>query len=189
MQLLVLGRSTRDGNPEVSRDVLHVTNNNRGGVARGAHMEDNNHATATALKGLLEVDVLVIDDSDASADLTLLAIRGAAPHAKVVRFHDATKALRFMFLAESTPQLVLLELGHPLRGGLHVIERLRSNPRMRAIPVIVLTATRDQAAVEASYALGANGFITKPDTREDYCSQVKAVVERWVVKNVKLVDR
>jgi CheY-like chemotaxis protein len=104
----------------------------------------------------------------------------AAPHAKIVRFHDATKALRFVFLAESTPKLVLLELGHPLDRGLHVIERLRSNPRMSAIPVIVLTATRDQSAVEASHALGANGFITKPDTREEYCSQVKAIVERWL---------
>lgn len=128
----------------------------------------------------MEVDVLVIDDSDVGADLTLLAIIDAAPHAKVVRFHDATKALRFVFLAESTPKLVLLELGHPLYRGLHVIERLRSNPRMRAMPVIVLTATRDQSAADASHALGANGFITKPDSSEEYCSQVKAIVERWL---------
>ena len=128
----------------------------------------------------MEVDVLVIDDSDASAHLTLLAIHDAAPHAKIVRFHDATKALRFVFLAESNPKLVLLELGHPLHLGLHVIERLRSNPRLSAIPVIVLTATRDQAAADASHALGANGFITKPDSREEYRSQVKAVVERWL---------
>lgn len=161
---------------------LNVTNNNRGGAefARGDHMEGNKQASATALKGLLEVDVLVIDDSDASADLTLLAIRDAAPHAKIVRFHDATKALRFVFIAESTPRLVLLELGHPLHHGLHVIERLRSNQRLSAIPIIVLTATRDPSAVEACHALGANGFITKPDTREDHCSQVKAIVDRWL---------
>ena len=128
----------------------------------------------------LEVDVLVIDDTDATADLTLLAVRSAAPHAKVVRFHDATKALRFLFLAPAHPKLVLLELGRPTHRGLHVIERLRSSPRLGAIPVVVLTATRDQSAVDASHALGANGFITKPDTREDYCSQVKAIVERWV---------
>ena len=163
----MLARLNRDGNLEVSRDVWRLTNNNRGGdqFARGDHME---------------VDVLVIDDSDATAHLTLLAIHDAAPHAKIVRFHDATKALRFVFLAEPIPKLVLLELGHPLQQGLHVIERLRSNPRLRAIPVIVLTATRDQSAVEASHALGADGFITKPDTREDYCSQVKAIVERWL---------
>jgi two-component system response regulator len=160
-----------------------VTNNNRGEeLALSDDMEDNKQPAAPASKGLLEVDVLVIDDSDASADLTLLAIRAAAPHAKIVRFHDATKALRFVFLAESTPKLVLLELGHPLHHGLHVIERLRSNPHMRAIPVIVLTATRDQSAAEASHELGANGFITKPDTREDYCAQVKAIVERWLVQ-------
>jgi CheY-like chemotaxis protein len=143
-------------------------------------MEDHRQAAATASKCLLEVDVLVIDNSDASADLTLLAIRDAAPHAKIVRFHDATKALRLVFLAESTPKLVLLELGNPLHLGLQVIERLRGNPRLSAIPVIVLTATRDPSAVQASHALGANDFVTKPDTREDYCSQVKAIVERWL---------
>jgi CheY-like chemotaxis protein len=143
-------------------------------------METGKQATETASRDSLEIDVLVIDDTDATADLTLLAIRGAAPHAKIVRFHDATKALRFLFLAESIPKLVLLELGQPFYRGLQVIERLRSSPRMGAIPVIVLTATRDQSAVDASHALGANGFITKPDTREDYCSQVKAIVERWV---------
>ena len=128
----------------------------------------------------LEIDVLVIDDTDATADLTLLAIRRAAPHARIVRFHDPTKALRFLFLAESSPRLVLLELGQPFHRGLHVIERLRSSPRLAAVPVIVLTATRDQSAVDASHELGANGFITKPDTRDDYCSQVKAIIERWV---------
>ena len=143
-------------------------------------MENRKQANETALRDSLEVDVLVIDNTDATADLTLLAIRGAAPHAKVVRFHDPTKALRFLFLAESNPKLVLLDLGHPPHRGLHVIERLRSSPRMGAIPVIVLTATTDQSAVDASHALGANGFITKPDTREDYCSQVKAIVERWI---------
>jgi len=143
-------------------------------------MENRKQATETAVTESLEVDVLVIDDTDATADLTLLAIRSAAPHAKVVRFHDPTKALRFLFLAESHPKLVLLELGRPLHRGLHVIERLRSSPRMGAIPVIVLTATRDQAAIDACHALGANGFITKPDTREDHCSQVKAIGESWV---------
>lgn len=168
-----------------------MSNNSRGGdeFARDDQMEDSKQRTTSALESLLEVDVLVIDDSDASAELTQLAIRGAVPHAKIVRFHDATKALRFVFLADSIPKLVLLELGHPLQRGLHVIERLRSNPRMRAIPVIVLTATRDESAVDASHALGANGFITKPDTREDYYSQVKNIVERWVVKNARPVGR
>jgi CheY-like chemotaxis protein len=97
-------------------------------------MENSKLATETASEGSLEVDVLVIDDTDATADLTLLAIRRAAPHAKIVRFHDAIKALRFLFLAESIPKLVLLELGQPFYGGLHVIERLRSSPRIGAIP-------------------------------------------------------
>jgi PleD family two-component response regulator len=143
-------------------------------------MDNGKQAIATESKNTFEVDVLVIDDTDATASLTLLAISHAAPHARIVRFHDPTKALRFLFLAESSPKLVLLELGQPFHRGLHVIERMRSSARLGAIPVIVLTSTNDPLAVEASHAFGANGFITKPDTREDYCSQVKALIERWV---------
>jgi CheY-like chemotaxis protein len=145
------------------------------------HMTKKTQASA-ALKDLLTVDVLVIDDADASADLTLLAIHRAAPSAKVVRFRDANKALRFVFLAESGPKLVLLELGSPFDLGLHILERLRSSPRTSTIPVIVLTATLDPSAVQASQALGANGFIAKPEGREEYCAEVKAVVERWLAK-------
>jgi CheY-like chemotaxis protein len=137
---------------------------------------------SAALKELLTVDILVIDDTDASADLTLLGIRRAAPSAKVVRFRDATKAVRFVFFAESGPKLVLLELGRPIDSGLHILERLRSSPRTSTIPVIVLTATRDPSAVQASQALGANGFIAKPEGREEYCAEVKNIVERWLAK-------
>jgi two-component system response regulator len=136
----------------------------------------------SALRDLLTIDVLVIDDTDASADLTLLGIRRAAPSAKVVRFRDATKALRFVFLAESGPKLVLLELGTPINSGLHILERLRSSPRTSTIPVIVLTATRDPSAAQASHALGANDFISKPEGLEEYCAEVKGVVERWLAK-------
>lgn len=128
------------------------------------------------------LDVLVIDDTDATADLTLLGIRRAAPSAKIVRFHDATKALRFVLMAESGPKLVLLELGSPFQLGLQVLERLRSSPPTSTIPIIILTATRDPSAADMSRALGANDFIAKPATREEHCAAVQGVVERWLAK-------
>lgn len=135
------------------------------------------------------IDVLVIDDSDATAELTLRGIRRAAPSAKIVRFRDATKAIRFVFLAESGPNLILLEPGHPFHSGLQVLEQLRSSPRTSTIPVIVLTATQDPSAAAASRALGADGFIPKPDTPETHCAQIKSIVERWLAKKQKLPDR
>ena len=134
------------------------------------------------LKAELSVDVLVIDDTDATADLTLLGIRRVQPLAKVVRFRDATKALRFVLLAESGPKLVLLELGSPFQLGLEVLERLRSSPPTSTIPIIVLTATRDPSAADMSRALGANDFIAKPEARDEHCAKVQGVVERWLAK-------
>jgi two-component system, response regulator len=133
-------------------------------------------------QALKNIDVLIIDDADEAADLTLSGIRAAAPSAQVVRFRDATKALRFVLLADSGPDLILLDLGNPFHSGLNLLEQLRSNPRTRDIPVVVLTATHDLSAVQASQALGANGFVSKPDTREEYCAQMKRVVKRWLQK-------
>jgi two-component system, chemotaxis family, response regulator Rcp1 len=136
-------------------------------------------------RALQNVDVLVIDGTDATADLTLLGIRSAAPSAQVVRFRDATKALRFVLLAESRPDLILLDLGNPVDSGLRVLEQLRNTPRTSTIPVVVLTTTRDASAVAATEALGANGFIAKPSTREEYCVQMKNIVRRWLTENGK----
>lgn len=130
----------------------------------------------------LGFDVLVIDDTDVIADLTLLGIRRAAPSARVIRFRDGIKALRFVLMAESGPKLVLLELGSPFQLGLQVLERLRSSPPTRTIPIIVLTATRDPSAADISRALGANDFIAKPATREQHCAEVQGVVERWLAR-------
>lgn len=138
-------------------------------------------------RALKNVDVLVIDDTDATADLTLLGLRRAAPSAQIVRFRDATKALRFVLLAESGPDLILLNLGNSVDSGLHVLEQLRSSPRTSTIPVVVLTATRDPSAVAASQALGADGFIAEPATPEEYCTQMKSIVRRWLAK--KLPER
>ena len=131
-------------------------------------------------RALQNVDVLVIDETDATADLTLLGIRRAAPAAQVVRFRDATKALRFVLLAESGPDLILLDLGDPVDSGLHVLEQLRSTPRTSTIPVVVLTATRDSSVAAASQALGADVVIAKSTTREEYCAQMKTIVKRWL---------
>ena len=136
-------------------------------------------------RALQNVDVLVIDETDATADLTLLGIRRAAPSAQVVRFRDATKALRFVLLAESCPDLILLDLGTPIDSGLRVLEQLRSIPRTSTIPVVVLTTIRDASAVAATEALGANAYIAKPTTREEYCAQMKNIVKRWLTEKWK----
>jgi CheY-like chemotaxis protein len=140
-------------------------------------------------RALQRVDVLVIDDADASAELTLHVISRAAPSAKVVRFRNANKALSFVFLAEAGPNLILLDLGNSFHSGLPILERLRSSPRTSAIPVIVLAATLDPSAGATIQSLGASDFVAKAETREEYCDQVKSIIERWLVKRAKRCGR
>lgn len=136
-------------------------------------------------RSLQSLDVLVIDDADASADVTLLGIRRAAPSAKVVRFRNAKKALSFVFHAETAPNLILLDTGDSVHSGLQILEQLRSSPRTSAIPVIVLAATPDPSTCAASQSVGASDFVAKADTREEYCDQVKDIIERWLSKHGK----
>jgi two-component system, response regulator len=136
---------------------------------------------------LPRVDVLIIDSFDSSAEITALAIYGVVPEAMVVRFADRAAALRFIFGTGSqpaqTPRLILLDLATPVAQGLHVLQRLRSNPNTCGIPVVMLAATQDASAIDSSYLLGASGFIVKPRERERYRIEVERIVNRWLVND------
>jgi len=83
---------------------------------------------------------------------------------------DGAEALDFIFCEgphaarkiEDTPKLILLDLKLPKVDGLEVLQRIKSDPRTRAIPVVVLTSSKEQNDVVESYQLGVNSYIVKP---------------------------
>ena len=132
------------------------------------------------------IDVLVIDDSDPQARSTLLGIRRAAPQAHVVRLKDGDQAVQFLSCsgifsardASQMPGLILLDLELPSIGGIELLERLRTMPETREIPVAVVTQTSNPVLIEQSYALGARAFIVKPFDPGEYVFEVARVVDR-----------
>ena len=78
------------------------------------------------------------------------------------------------------PDIILLDLNMPRMGGREVLKRLKSDSRFRAIPVIILTTSRELEDVKACYALGANSYITKQPTFEALVAAVKTLAEYWV---------
>ena len=133
------------------------------------------------------IDVLVVDDSDSHASVTLMAIDQFAPQAAVTRLKDGEQALQFIFCTDGyrgrrpeMPRLILLELETPIRSGLQVLDALTTTSRTSEIPVIMLARTSTPLAIEQSYTLGARGYVVKPTDAEEYCSAVGGIMERWL---------
>lgn len=100
-----------------------------------------------------------------------------------VTFYDDGQALLTELsgsLPEALPSLILLDLDMPLVNGYEVLKTLRSTPSLRAIPVLVLSGTRDEYTVRTAYELGANSFVSKPNSVKELDKLFKLIHEYWL---------
>lgn len=136
-------------------------------------------------------DVLVVDHSDNDAEITLLGVRQAAPHATALRLKDGDQALQFMFCRDAfagrvprNPQMIFLEADLPARRALDVLNELHLGGLTDQTSVVILASTVTPDMVDRSYVLGAKGCIAKPIEIESYCATVRELVNRWVLPHV-----
>ena len=81
---------------------------------------------------------------------------------------------------DELPTLILLDLDMPLVNGYEVLSELRETPTLRAIPVIILSGTRNEVTVQAAYELGANTYMSKPHTFVEFAQMFKLTYEFWL---------
>jgi two-component system, response regulator len=116
------------------------------------------------------VEILLVEDNPNDVELTLHALQrnNLANHVEVVR--DGAEALQFIFgtgayanrRGQSRPRVILLDLKLPKVDGQEVLRQVKSDPRTRTIPVVVLTSSREERDLVDSYNLGVNSYIVKP---------------------------
>jgi two-component system, response regulator len=138
-----------------------------------------------------ETDILLVDDSQDDVDLTLHALRAEnlANHVFIAR--DGEEALDFLFCSgphsqrsfEHPPKLVLLDLKLPKVDGMQVLEQLKSDPRTRTIPVVLMTSSREERDMVSGYNLGVNSYLQKPVDFEQFRKMVKLLGMYWLVTN------
>lgn len=138
-----------------------------------------------------EVQILLVEDNPADVELTLHALRSnhLANQVQVVR--DGEEALDFLFSRGShsernsyaPPKLVLLDLKLPKVDGLDVLREIRSNPRTRPIPVVILTSSKEEKDMVAGYQLGVNSYIQKPVDFSEFRETVKQLGLYWLIIN------
>jgi two-component system response regulator len=137
------------------------------------------------------IEILLVEDSPEDLELTQRALRNAnlGNHIQVAR--DGAEAMDFIFCEggytgrkiEDTPKLILLDLKLPKVDGLEVLERIKSDPRTRHIPVVILTSSKEQTDVIKSYKLGVNSYIVKPVNFESFTAAVQELGMYWLLLN------
>lgn len=135
--------------------------------------------------------MLLVEDNPDDEALTLRALRkhNLANHAVVAR--DGQEALDYLlgegdFSGSDTPllpQVVLLDLKLPKVDGLQVLERMRSEPRTKHVPVVVLTSSSQEQDMVRSYDLGANSYVCKPVDFEQFLEAARQLGLYWLVLN------
>jgi CheY-like chemotaxis protein len=130
--------------------------------------------------------ILLVEDNPMDVDLTKRALRHHRLANELIIARDGEEALKMIDRWESgepLPVLILLDLKLPRVSGLEVLERLKGHPSFAAIPVVVLTTSREDGDVKRAYQLGANSYIVKPvdfDTFLDVAAQIELY---WTVLN------
>ena len=136
-------------------------------------------------------DILLVEDNPDDAELTLHAFRKHDMVDDIILVRDGEEALDYIFGrgayserdTERNPSLILLDLKLPKIDGLEVLKQIRSDDRMRRIPVVILTTSDDEQDIMAGYNLGTNSFIRKPVDFDAFVSTVQQLGLYWLVTN------
>tara|TARA_B100001123_G_C15170093_1_gene971036 strand:+ start:713 stop:1156 length:444 start_codon:yes stop_codon:yes gene_type:complete len=129
-------------------------------------------------------DILLVEDNPGDVELTLEAFEKAQFAHRIHVAGDGEEALDFLFRRppfqdKPRPDIVLLDLNLPKVGGREVLEILKTDPKLKAIPTVVLTSSSAESDVLSSYNLYANCYVVKPVMAEEYTNVVLQVEKFW----------
>ena len=129
--------------------------------------------------------ILLVEDNADDLELTQLALREAKVANALVVARDGVEALDLLFRDDAPlrPVVVLLDLKLPRVDGLQVLERIRSDPRTRDLPVVVLTSSDEEEDRHRSYALHVNSYVRKPVDFDRFQAAVRQLGLYWTVLN------
>jgi CheY-like chemotaxis protein len=126
------------------------------------------------------LQILVVDDDDADALMISEALEGSETRASVERVADGREALDYLrregtYAQASRPDLILLDLNMPRMDGRETLEAIKSDERLKAIPVVILTTSGAELDIVASYEHRANAYVTKPFGLDEFETTVRQI--------------
>jgi len=135
-------------------------------------------------------DILLVEDNATDAELCIRALRRHNLANNLVWVKDGEEALDLLFSTgtcadrePATPKVILLDLHLPKVDGLEVLQRVKADKRTQALPIVVLTSSKEGRDVCEAYKLGVNSFISKPVEFEAFADTVVKLGFYWLVVN------
>lgn len=137
-------------------------------------------------KGSKEIEILLVEDSPGDVRLTIEALKEAKVKNRLNVVKDGVEAMDYLqrvcssYKDAKCPDLILLDLNLPRKDGREVLSEIKSDPKLRHIPIVVLTTSRSEEDVLRAYNLHANCYITKPVDFKQFMSVVKSIEDFWL---------
>jgi CheY-like chemotaxis protein len=131
--------------------------------------------------------ILLVDDNNLDIDLFERAIRKATSNVKLDTARGGEQALAYLKQWESgvpLPIVILLDLKMPKVDGLEVLRAIKTHPRFKIIPVVMLTSSNETADIEQAYNLGANSYIMKSVDYDEFARAVALIYHYWCQLNI-----
>jgi len=127
-----------------------------------------------------EVIILIAEDDDGHAELIRKNLTRARISNAVIRFTDGQEVVDYLFRLGDGPHrktgdafILLLDIRMPKLNGTEVLKKLKADPELRKIPVVMITTTDDPREIEYCYSMGCGGYITKPVEYETFVTAIR----------------
>lgn len=134
--------------------------------------------------------ILLVEDNPKDLELSLLALEKSNLANEVVTVRDGKEALDYLFRRgayadrqQGNPAVVLLDLKLPKVDGIQVLEKIKAEPSLQAVPVVMLTTSREEKDLLRSYQLGVNAYVVKPVAFKDFIDAIQELGVFWAVVN------
>jgi DNA-binding response OmpR family regulator len=134
--------------------------------------------------------ILMVEDDPKDVELTLTALDEYNLANEVIVTRDGEEALDYLYCrgnfstrSNDNPAVLLLDLKLPKVDGLEVLEQIRSDEKLKLIPVVVLTSSHEEKDMVASYKLGVNAYVVKPVDFHEFVNAIKELGVFWAVIN------
>lgn len=137
------------------------------------------------------VEILLVEDNISDAELTIRALKKKNLANNLIHLKNGAEALDFIFAKGvysgrdlfNAPKVILLDLKMPKLDGIEVLAQIRNDERTRAIPIVILTSSKEDPDIKACYALGVNSYIVKPVEFNDFIKAVSELGLYWLLLN------
>ncbi|WP_316748070.1 response regulator [Pedobacter gandavensis] len=134
------------------------------------------------------IEILFVEDSADDAALTIRALKKGGVTNKLLHVINGAVALDFLYCRgdfasrsdKEYPKLILLDLKMPKISGVQVLEKIKSDPNLKSIPVVMLTSSNEGPDIEKCFMLGANSYIVKPVDSDNFFKAVKEIGLYWM---------